>query len=157
MISPNKNRIFTNVLAALIGIMSLTLFSHCEKNCQDCDPVTHYAFGIRNTTNDEVTFAFYRNQDSTVLNLTPAEVLETILVEWIGKTGPLPTTPLNVLNVTARSPYDSVAVRTETSNIIYQAENCSARNPLCVESYEQSESISSDRLITTKKYIYNYE
>ena len=140
----------------MFGSLSLLLQSACNKNCDDCTPVTHYAFGIRNTTNIEVKFTFFLNQDSTVLQMEGGEELTTIIVQDFGISGPLTTTPLNVFNLEGRSAFDSVSV-VSNSLTLYTAEDCSLTNPLCVESYERDQSISSDGLITTEIFIYNYE
>lgn len=155
LISENKSN--HGFFIFMLGAILLLLQSACNKNCDDCTPVTHFVFGIRNTTNAEVEFVYFRNEDSTIINMTPGEVLETILVGHIGARGILATTPLNVFNLEGRSAFDSVSVVNDNSLTLYTAEECSATNPLCVESYEKTEDISSDGLITTEIFIYNYE
>jgi hypothetical protein len=153
----SKNKPNHGLFIFMLGAILLFLQSACNKNCDDCTPVTHYAFGIRNTANVEVEFTFFLNQDSTVLQMVGGEELTTIIVQAFGISGPLTTTPLNVFDLEGRSAFDSVSVVNNNSLTLYTAEECSATNPLCVESYERSEDISSDGLITTEIFIYNYE
>jgi hypothetical protein len=157
MMLKNESKIPYIFILLMFGSLSLFLQSACNKNCDDCTPVTHYAFGIRNTTSVEVKFTFFLNQDSTVLQMVGGEELTTIIVQAFGISGPLTTTPLNVFNLEGRSAFDSVSVVTNNNLTLYTAEDCSLTNPLCVESYERSGDLSSDGLITTEIFIYNYE
>lgn len=142
----------------IVPIFVLQILS-CSKNCEDCEQVTYFLFGIVNTTDQDVEFVFFKSQDSTIVSTMPGEVLETILVLDIGARGVLPTTPLNISDLPGRSPYDSVSIFAEGTRVIFFADECvgSDNNPLCVESYEQSQSISDSGRLLIKKFIYNYE